>query len=953
MTQNDANMVETEEEEEEESPKESQSLHTLTATQLSSSVSNLSASSRAIPSNKDFHFYCNFDEFKIPIQEIAAKSQSLLESIGSSSSNHIFKDKLQFPADVDIDEAYDWLVNINDEILERFDASIDDFKRAREETGRVAGVDREDGFQLVLGKKNKKSMIKTMSDDSVSCAGGDSGVKVAENKKWILGNKAKVPFHIPTIRKPQEEHNILVYNSNKAFDHVWLERSEDGTRVIHPLERLSVLDFMDTSIGDVEPAPPLPIESTAFKLVEEVKDLKELAAKLRGANEFAVDLEHNQYRSFQGLTCLMQISTRTEDFIIDTLKLRIHVGPYLREVFKDPAKRKVMHGADRDIVWLQRDFGIYICNLFDTGQASRVLKLERNSLEHLLHHFCGVTAKKEYQNADWRLRPLPDEMIRLLLGNKMGYESLDTLCEVFVACSYLSVLLPSLSFALYAREDTHYLLHIYDLMRDLLLSKPNDNENADPPLLEVYNRSYDVCMQLYEKELLTENSYLNMYGLPIAGFNAQQLAIVAGLYEWRDAIARAEDESTGYILPNKTLLEIAKEMPVTSSQLRRLMKSKHSYIERHLSSIVSIIRHSMQTSAAFEAAVQHLKERHMETKALQEEIEVNNGSEAQSIRGGNGMNSNVAACHETSAQLEKGLLKQRSGVVELGRGGQGSSAKHHHGENGEVNTGFSSYISDTSPTAKVAGATVQALKKPSGAFGALLGGAAAKRKLDSGKKVKEEIKLEKIRSSVNLPFHSFMGINEPPKLAVEEPVAVSEISHPEESLDVPVTGSSLQDIIILDDDSDMEQNTQIAEPDRDDSKTTSVKGDGKSSGAALETDEGEEPVSLADLSMSFEKCFPPSNQNKKTTEAEKTGEPSGGLKLKPFDYATALRFNEDPAHRSKVGRAKNQRGGLDSVGTTKSSTGARMQREEETGEFRQGRRRQAFPATGNRSATFR
>ncbi|KAJ6434025.1 hypothetical protein OIU84_017690 [Salix udensis] len=313
----------------------------------------------------------------------------------------------------------------------------------------------------------------------------------------------------------------------------------------------------------------------------------------------------------------------------------------------------------------------------------------------------------------------------------------------------------------------------------------------------------------------------------------QVLVSMLSSLPWRDAVARAEDESTGYILPNKTLLEIGKnEMPVTSSQLRRLMKSKHSYIERHLSSVVSIIRHSMQTSAAFEAAVQHLKERHMETKALQEETEVNNGSEAQSIHGGNGMNSNVAACHETSVQLEKGLLKQRSGVVELGRGGQGSSAKHH-GENGEVNTGFSSYISDTSPTAKVAGATVQVLKKPSGAFGALLGGAAAKRKLDSGKKVKEEIKLEKIRSSVNLPFHSFMGINEPPKLAVEEPVAVSEISHPEESLDAPVTGSSLQDIIILDDDSDMEQNTHIAEPDGDDSKTTIVNGDGKSSGAAF------------------------------------------------------------------------------------------------------------------------
>lgn len=40
----------------------------------------------------------------------------------------------------------------------------------------------------------------------------------------------------------------------------------------------------------------------------------------------------------------MQISTRTEDFVVDTLKLRIHVGPYLREVFKDPSKKKVKFG---------------------------------------------------------------------------------------------------------------------------------------------------------------------------------------------------------------------------------------------------------------------------------------------------------------------------------------------------------------------------------------------------------------------------------------------------------------------------------------------------------------------------------------------------------------------------------------------------------------------------------
>jgi ribonuclease D len=53
-------------------------------------------------------------------------------------------------------------------------------------------------------------------------------------------------------------------------------------------------------------------------------------------------VEYNHFRSFQGLTCLMQISTRTEDFIVDTLKLRKYLGERLREAFQDPTKKKVL-----------------------------------------------------------------------------------------------------------------------------------------------------------------------------------------------------------------------------------------------------------------------------------------------------------------------------------------------------------------------------------------------------------------------------------------------------------------------------------------------------------------------------------------------------------------------------------------------------------------------------------
>jgi exosome complex exonuclease RRP6 len=41
--------------------------------------------------------------------------------------------------------------------------------------------------------------------------------------------------------------------------------------------------------------------------------------------------------------------------------------------FTNPAIVKVLHGSDSDIEWLQRDFGVYIVNMFDTGQAMRVL----------------------------------------------------------------------------------------------------------------------------------------------------------------------------------------------------------------------------------------------------------------------------------------------------------------------------------------------------------------------------------------------------------------------------------------------------------------------------------------------------------------------------------------------------------------------------------------------------
>ena len=57
-----------------------------------------------------------------------------------------------------------------------------------------------------------------------------------------------------------------------------------------------------------------------------------------------------------------------------------------------------------DMIWLQRDFGLYVVGLFDTYHASLSLEYPKHGLAYLLKHFVNFDAAKQYQTADWRIR---------------------------------------------------------------------------------------------------------------------------------------------------------------------------------------------------------------------------------------------------------------------------------------------------------------------------------------------------------------------------------------------------------------------------------------------------------------------------------------------------------------------------------------------------------------------
>lgn len=350
-----------------------------------------------------------------------------------------------------------------------------------------------------------------------------------------------------------------------------------GEAPAHPLAAtLDALTYAPWQLEVIgEPAMPAGFEQVPYEYVATPAALRALAARLEAAREIAVDLEAHSYRSYQGFTCLMQLSTRSADYLVDVLALRSSIGPVLGPIFADPARVKVLHGADSDIVWLQRDFGIYLANLFDTGQAARVLRYPGHGLAYLLDRFCGFQADKRLQLADWRRRPLSAEMER------------------------------------YARADTHFLLYVYDMLRlELLALAPEAvpeplrvlDAPAAPPLRTVLERSRRLCLLRYAKDVRTPTTFLASATRLDPPLLDAELAAYRALFDWRDALARAEDESTGWVLPRAQLLLLARARPTTATELKAVVGHKARGVLAHARAILDLLRGAGADHCVREAA---------------------------------------------------------------------------------------------------------------------------------------------------------------------------------------------------------------------------------------------------------------------------------------------------------------------------------------------------------------
>ncbi|GJN11638.1 hypothetical protein PR202_ga29841 [Eleusine coracana subsp. coracana] len=309
----------------------------------------------------------------------------------------------------------------------------------------------------------------------------------------------------------------------------------ESSQKVHPFEE-EITSLLNTPPGfhSFMLGEQCPEMSTSYHWVDTEVQLEQLARLLSEEKAFAVDTEQHSIRSFLGYTALMQISTQKEDYLIDTIALHDTMG-ILRPVFADPSICKVFHGADNDVLWLQRDFHIYVVNMFDTAKACEVLSKPQKSLAYLLDLYCGVTTDKTMQREDWRLRPLTTEMID------------------------------------YARTDAHYLLYIAKCLASELQAKACDSSNNKITFLfEASHRSNMICMQLYAKDIecppgASATASILSRNLQTHGLDSKRSSEVKDLVwkfcAWRDLMARMHDESLRYVLSDQAIAALAVSVP--------------------------------------------------------------------------------------------------------------------------------------------------------------------------------------------------------------------------------------------------------------------------------------------------------------------------------------------------------------------------------------------------------
>jgi ribonuclease D len=259
-----------------------------------------------------------------------------------------------------------------------------------------------------------------------------------------------------------------------------------------------------------------------YQIIETRADLEALAQELLGEKVLAFDTEADSFYHYFDKTCLVQVATHRQIYLIDPLAFG---GPSelspLGPIFASPDIRKIFHAAEYDIFVLKRDCSFVFRNLFDTMVSAQLLGYPAVGLASLADRHFGVKMPKEEQRSDWSARPLTPRQLS------------------------------------YGASDVLYLIPLVETLEKEL--------RAAKRLKWAHEEFEALTHRQWAEREFDELGYLRIKGA--RRLDPKSLSVLRELYLVRDARAREMDRPPFKVLGNRTLLEIAEAQPRKLAEL--------------------------------------------------------------------------------------------------------------------------------------------------------------------------------------------------------------------------------------------------------------------------------------------------------------------------------------------------------------------------------------------------
>ena len=287
-------------------------------------------------------------------------------------------------------------------------------------------------------------------------------------------------------------------------------------------------------LADAMPAQPVELIETEDAYRAAVERV------LAGSGPIAVDAERASGFRYSQRAYLIQLFRRgTGTLLVDPTALPDLTA--LADAMR--GEEWILHAASQDLACL-REVGLDPDRIFDTELAARLLGFERVGLAAVVEQLLGVHLAKEHSAADWSTRPLP------------------------------------VSWLVYAALDVELLVDVRDRMVELL-----DESGKTRIAAEEFQATLER-----EARPARGEPWRRLSGLhSVRG--ARNLAVARALWEARDDYARSIDSAPGRLVPDASLVAVARTPPTSKRELASMRafngRASRSEIDRWWAAVES------------------------------------------------------------------------------------------------------------------------------------------------------------------------------------------------------------------------------------------------------------------------------------------------------------------------------------------------------------------------------